>query len=303
MTWPFLDTQENALVEAALRVTPALAPNLERLGLIAAVARDASEEVSEDELLERLAGCNYDADLRLPVSAALRQAFLLAKIAFLRRLSASLGAAPAELRRLAETELAQSIHTHLVEELFVVVASSPEAAVAIRRGAVRKLIALWRDPLQMEIDDVAPLLDAIWEARCRLRPVLGTLLGTHETFALFQRTKDDRFLDHFTRGDVSEDELEAFHEFLFGLSVEQCDLLHADMHRRGLTVISLTEARRVLDLVDDPLELGEGPDAMVASYRARKIRTNYRILAGIPGPRRTAEEHIVIARLARGENL
>jgi hypothetical protein len=306
MTWPFLDARERALVAQALPLAggrEALEQQLARLGRIAELVRDASADVPEDELLERLAGCDHDADLRLPAPAALRQAFLLAKVAFLRDLSRAIAAAPAELTRLAETELAQSIHTHLVEELFVEVAAAREVAAGIRRGAVRKLVALWRDPLQVEIDDVAPMLDAIWEARCRLRPVLGTLLGTHETFSLFQRTRDDRFLDHFTRDDVSEDEREAFHEFLFGLSVEQCDLLHEEMHRRGVEVVSLADARRLLGLAEEPPELGSGPDAMVASYRVRKVRAAYRALSGTPGPRRTAEEHVVIARLARGETL
>jgi len=308
MTWAFLDAREGALVADVLAVAGTAAPELERqlgrLGDVAAVARQDLSRLSHEAVVERLAGRRHDVDLRLPPEAALGQAYLLLKVVFLREVAAAVAGASDELRRRADVELAQSIHSRLVEELFVAVAADVDVDLAVRRGAARKLIALWQDPVQIEIDDVAPLLDAIWEARCRLRPTIGTLLGTQEIFSLFQSTRDDRFLDHFSEGDLPEDELQAYQEFLFGLSTEEVERLRADMDARGLAAVSLAEARRLLGAGDGGDPVGAvGPDAMAVSYRARRVRATYRALVDVPGPRRTAEEYVIIARLARGEQL
>ncbi len=310
MAWPFLDAQEQALVEEGLPLTgerrPGLVRALARLGRVAQVAWDSAPELSPDEIVQRLGGSRYDADFRLPPEAAVGQAFLLAKAAFLGDLAVALGGAGEELRRRAGAEHAQSIHSRLAEELFHEVAGDVNVDLSVRHAAARKLSRLWNDPVWTEIDDVAPLLDAIWDARCRLRPVLGTLLGTHEVLELFRSTRDERFLDHFTRDDVPEEELQAFQEFLLGLSTEEHATLRAEMSARGVSVLSLADAHEILGIPDDGSELSPGrtgPEAMVASYRARKVKASYRILARVPGPRRTAEEHVVIARLARGQAL
>jgi hypothetical protein len=308
MTWPFLDARERALVADALPAAGDAREELERqlarLGEVARVARQGPAGLSPRALVDRLSGRRHDVDLRLPPVAALGQAYLMLKVVFLRELAAALAGAPAELRRRADVELAQSIHSHLVEELFVSVASDAGVDEIVRRGAARKLLVLWQDPVQVEIDDVAPLLDAIWEARCRLRPTIGSLLGTQEIFALFQSARDERFLDHFAGGDLPDDELQAYQEFLFGLSTEECVRLRAEMDARSLAAVSLDEARRLLDVRDAGEPVGAvGPDAMAVSYRARRVRAIYRALTGAPGPRRTAEEYVIIARLARGEAL
>jgi hypothetical protein len=306
--WTLFDEAERALLRDALPHTggarATIDRQLERLERLAALTRHEAYDVPPEALVMRLAGAAYDVDLRLPATAAVARAFLLHKVDFLRDVTRALEGAgdAAALRRRAEVELAQSIHSHLVEELFVAVAADVEVAAAVRREAARKLTALWRAPLSVEIDDVAPLLDAIWEARRKLRPVLGTMLGTQEIFTLFQSTRDERFLEHFAEGDLPLEELQAYREFLFGLSTEECDALRATMSARGLDSVTLSEARALLGLAPPPP--GDvGPDGMVGSYRRRKIKAHYRVLAGTPGPRRTAEEHVVIARLARGEAL
>jgi hypothetical protein len=308
LTWPFLDEQERALVAAGLPLCgagrAALEEQLVLLGGLAELTRRIAFDASPEAIVALLGGCRYDADLRLPPLAAVGRAYTLAKVSFLRELSDALAGAPAALRRRAEEEHAQSIHSHLVEELFIEIAADPTVDAAVRGAAGRKLRHLWQDPIYVEVDDVAPLLDAIWEARSRLRPVLGTLVGCHEAFALFQSTRDERFLDHFSRDDVDQDELQAFHEFLLGLSTEEHAVLRSEMAARGLGALSPAEARAILGLSEDGGDFGlVGPEAMVASYRARKIKTSYRVLARTPGPRRTAEEHVVIARLARGDAL
>jgi hypothetical protein len=312
MDWSLFDAAERALLlEALPRAGGARATidrQLARLERLAALTRHEEDELGPDALLERFAGLRYDVDLRLPAAAAVARAFLLHKVDLLREVTGALAAggdgdADADaLRARAEAELAQSIHSHLVEELFVAVAADAGNDTAVRREAARKVILLWRAPLAIEIDDIAPLLDAIWEARRRMRPVLGTLLGTHEIFTLFRSTRDERFLEHFAAGELPDEEIQAYREFLFGLSTEEHDALRRAMDARGAECVSLAEARELLGL-GPPRPAEHGPDAMVASYRARKIKASYRALVGAPGPRRTAEEHVVIARLARGDAL
>lgn len=307
MDWSLFDAAERALLLEALPLAggarATIDRQLDRLERLADVSRHEPVDLGPDALVDRLGGARYDVDLRLPGAAAVARAFLLHKIDFLREVSTALAAVDgaAVLRRRAEVELAQSIHSHLVEELFVSVAADVEATRAVRREAARKLIALWQAPLVVEIDDVAPLLDAIWEARRRMQPVLGTLLGTQEIFTLFQSTRDERFLEHYGEGDLPEEEIQAYREFLFGLSTEEHDVLRVAMQAQELASVSLDGARELLRLPPAPADLG--PDAMVTSYRARKLKASYRALVGAPGPRRTAEEHVVVARLRRGETL
>jgi hypothetical protein len=83
------------------------------------------------------------------------------------------------------------------------------------------LYRIWEERLLIEVDDFAPLLESAWEARSKLLPVLGTMLGTHEVFRLFKEARDKRFLDYFGEDDVENEQLLAFEEFVFGLSHEQ----------------------------------------------------------------------------------
>jgi hypothetical protein len=241
------------------------------------------------------AAADYDFELHASPQAVLGQAYLVAKIDVL-RLMATLAAGRPDLEARARLELGQSIYSRLAEELFIALATAGDTPRPTKERAGAILQRIWDHRLLDEIDDFAPVLEAAWEARNRVRPVLGTMLGSHELFRLFQEAKDDRFLDFFSADSVAPDAAEAFEEFLFGLGHEDIARLRAHLAEQHKSAIGADEAAALLGhaVADDA-----GPEALYASYQRRKLKATCRALAGAPGPKHTAEEHVMLAFLER----
>jgi hypothetical protein len=321
--WFFLDLAERGLVEQALAAVGQTNPKqraviegtLSRLRSMAELIRDspslasswgggAGRAFSADTLIEQLCRVrDYDIDLHIPTKAVLGQAYVIAKINFMKALGYTLDAvsAPAALRERVQHEVAQSIYTKLAEELFVSIVTDPNAPPRVKTGAARFLYRIWEERLHMEVDDFAPLLESAWEARSKLLPVLGTMLGTHEVFRLFREARDKHFLDYFSEDDVEQEQLLAFEEFLFGLSHEEIARLRAHMVEQGTACITLDAARELLGTVTTS-ELPEqnGAAALYTSYKKRRVNAAHRALTGASGPKKTAEEYVMIAFLGAG---
>ncbi len=321
--WFFFDDAERALVADALAWLAHAAPaqesalggNLARLGALAGVIRDSAPIATSwqqmrgrsdpgEALVDLLCRVpEYDFDLHIPTKAVLGQSYLVAKINFLKAVGYALAAAdaPSALRGRAEHELGQSIYSKMVEELFVTLVTNPTHEHALKARAAGLLFRIWDERLLSEADDVAPLLEAAWQARNRVRPVLGTMLGAHEIFRLFQEARDDRFLDYYTGGEaVPDDEMAAFEEFLFGLSHEHIGALRGHLAEHHLSAVSPADALRILganhDLWSPEIT---GPQAIYTHYRRRRRDATVRALTGARGPKKTAEEYVLAASLLR----
>jgi hypothetical protein len=246
---------------------------------------------------------DYDIDLHIPTKAVIGQAYVIAKINFMKALVYSLVAvrAPDALRERVEHEVAQSIYTKLAEELFVSIVTDPGAARRVKVGAARFLFRIWEERLLIEVDDFAPPLESAWEARSKLLPVLGTLLGTQEVFRLFREARDKRFVDYFGEDTVDQEQLFAFEEFLFGLSHEEIARLRAHMAEQGIACISVDDARALLGSSSQPAPShGNGAEAFYTSYKKRRVNAAHRALTGAIGPKKTAEEYVMVAFLQAG---
>jgi hypothetical protein len=315
----FFDEAERALVLGAMELVERhhpgdaslLAANLTRLGHTATAiresppiasslpARGSRSEFSSGSLVELLCRVpDYEFDLHIPTKAVLGQAFLVAKINFFKALGYALEAAGAS-RDEIDAEIGQSIYSKLAEELFVAIVSDPAALPAVKRAAAQSLFRIWEERLTAEIDDFAPFLESVWQARDRLRPVLGTLRGTHEMLRLMKDARDARVLEYFTE-DVPLEQLQAFEEFLFGLSHEEIERLRAHLLEQSLVVVSQDEARRLLGRREESWAPSGGPQAFYSSYKKRRVRAAYRLLTGTEGPKKTAEEYVMTAFLQRG---
>lgn len=314
----FLDERERVLVAAALPVIEASEPDeaallqesLMRLSRAADLVSQSPPVLghrehaggrvrSEESLVELLCAVpEWDLDLHLPTRVIFGHAYLVAKINFLKSMSYGLEAvqAPEELRERAEGELGQSIYSKLAEELFISIVTDPRAEREVKVAAARSLLRVWEDRLHTEIDDFAPVLESVWSARNKLRPVIGTTLGTQEFFALLRESRDTRFLDYFV-GDVPDEQVQAFEEFLFGLSWEQLTALRDRMQRDQQSVVSPEQARSAVPPSWAPRN--EGPQALYTSYKKRRVKAQYRVLTSAPGPRKTAEVFVMTSFLMR----
>ena len=127
------------------------------------------------------------------------------------------------------------------------------------------------------------------------------MLGTSEVFQLFREACDQRFLDYFGGDDVGHEPLIAFEEFLFGLSHEEISRLRQHMTDKGQNLMTLDGARELLGRTRlSWMPINEGAQALYTSYKRRRVKAHYRALTGAEGPKRTAEEYVMMALLHAG---
>lgn len=200
------------------------------------------------------------------------------------------GETSVRLRDETEKRRRTTVYKMMTEEILSNIVSDSTLGRAVRERGVRSLVEIWNRRLTYEVSDFFPVLQATWEARARIKVVGGTLLGTQELFALLREGCDPEFVELFTRPDPTEDEVEAFREFLFGKTAEELDQLRAGMQRSGTSSIRL----------DGALDSGSAPrPRFYEFFRSRSLQASARRLAGVPGPKRTAEGYVLISFLSR----
>jgi hypothetical protein len=318
--WFALDERERGVVAETLRLLANGSPeqaalvdaDLDRLTRLARLV-DESPSITRawpgrkrgrqttETLLDLLCRVpEYDFELHIPTRAVLGQAWLVARINFLKSVSYA-GAsvdAPRDLGERARAAIDSAIYAKMIEELLISILTQSRGERVVQVGAGRRLFRIWESRLDGEADDYTPVLSAAWEARTKVPPAYGTMLGVREIFRLFQEARDDRFLDYFGREDRSEEEMAAFEEFLFGLSYEEVTRLRSRSRTATTGVVTRDDAR---DEVSSASGLwvfeGEGPQALYASYQRRRVKARYRSLTGVPGPKRAAEEYALAALL------
>ncbi len=303
----FLDASERELVRESLVVIEESEPaqaallrgNLARLASAADLVQKSPSVLSDvdarrfaresgESLLDLLCQVpDWDFDLQVPVRVIFGQSYLIAKINFLK----------AMVER-TEWELAQSIYSKLAEELFVSIATDARGERRLKAAAAQSLIRIWEDRLHREIDDFAPVLESVWRARNKVRPVIGTTLGTHEFFRLLGECSDTSFLEYFAQ-EVPAEQVQAFEEFLFGLSWEQLSTLRERMQAEQKSAVSDEQARAALSRPESWAPRQDGAQAFYTSYKKRRLKAQYRVLTQAPGPHKTAEEFVMSAFLMR----
>jgi hypothetical protein len=314
----FFDNAERDVVQAALDVIERTDPEeasllvdgLDRLAQAADLVQKSpllgsweTRRVSQngESLVELLCAVpEWDLDLHVPVRVVFGQSYLVAKINFFKGIKYGLERveAPDALQERVEFELGQSIYSKLAEELFLSIVTDARGQRRVKVAAARALFRIWQDRLQAEIDDFAPVLESVWRARNKVRPVIGTTLGTHEFFRLLGECSDTRFLEYF-EDDVPEEQVQAFEEFLFGLSWEQLSALRERMEAERTSVVSREEAEAYVQHPESWAPYADGPQALYTSYKKRRVKAQYRVLTESPGPHKTAEEFVMTSFLMR----
>jgi len=315
-----LDRHETEVVDRALRVVAAKAPTdaqilrdligqlretnalLDGTRALRSPTALGGEGRNERTLIDHLINLDgLSGDLTLPLKATLSRTVLLTKIMFLRgfiKATTAVHDGAIDTTRLIHDlneELAQSIYTHLCEELFLALLRKPDIAHTIKRRAADQLITIW-DDATLEIDDFAPLLESAWHARNRITSHYGCLLGASETFRLASEDCNPTVLEFFIRDDRSADEMAAFEEFLFNMTTEELARMRASMREQGLTSVSPAWAAQIVGRPLDELEHSReiDPMALYRSYNRRQLAADYRMMSGQAGPRRTAEGYLMV---------
>lgn len=275
---------------------------LDRQRHLRAATALGGEARTEQTLIDHLCGIDgLSGDLALPLKATLSRTYLLTKINFLRGFVKSTAALSPQVPDCAvmchdlREELAQSIYTLLVEELLLALLRKPNVGLHTKQRAADQLISIW-DDAALEIDDFAPLLESAWHARNRINSACGTLLGATETFRLVCEDCSPEVLEFFGREDMSEDETASFEEFLFNMTHEELAKLRSAMRAQNIVAATPAWASQILGRQIEELEHSReiDPMALYRSYQRRQLAADFRLMAGSPGPRRTAEAYLMV---------
>jgi hypothetical protein len=277
---------------------PLVAQAIQACPSVLSQQRLGNQERNAETLIEALCRGN-DANLEfvMPTSAVFGRAFVDAKRNFLKALGYLLDKAGPQAAPLGMRikELAgDAVFSKLAEELLTGAILNPQNPEDLKRAAAKKLLIMWSDRLRLPIGEFQPVLLSAWRARVRVRAVFGTMIGVNEVFSLIQAECESGFVNYFARDHVTADEREAFREFLFGLSYEELGLLRAYMEEHGLSVITPQQVNAVIPNPLLPRQSGDpSPEQIYGSYCRRRIRAEYRAIAGSPGPRKTAEGYLM----------
>jgi len=186
------------------------------------------------------------------------------------------------------------VFTRLADDVLGSMAMDEKLDHDLRQAAVQKLIYVWENYLTWAVRDFFPLLQATWEARRSIRVSVGTLLGASEIMRLMQAGCDPEFVGYFSHADLSNDERMAFHEFLIGVTTEQIHSLEELMESTGKSSLSPVEAQKALGVkvaLEDRGQVGVGAYQF---FRERYLQAAARRLRDLPGPKKTAEEYVMM---------
>jgi len=281
-----------------MRSLPLVAEAIQASPKISAYQRVGERKRDADTLVDRLCLADGRAiEFSMPTSAVLARAFLLAKVNFVKALEYSLESAGEDALPAIDilNELVvELIFSKLTADLLTAFLSNALNPMDLRRLAARKLIDMWSDGVRLPVSKLPSVLLSAWRARVKVRAIYGTLIGVNEVFSLMQAQCESRFLNYFVRDRVTEDEREAFREFLFAISYEDLEKVQEYMETHGLKVISPKEVQEIVATPLHPV-LVDVPSAeqIFTSYERRRIRADYRAIAGSAGPRKTAEGYIL----------
>jgi hypothetical protein len=258
-----------------------------------------SKKRSLRSLVEILSVSNLsNFDMFLPQRALVSHSLVMGEVNFYRLLRVVCDEAlppeqSRELKPRVDGRLCNCLYARLAEEVLKHIASDARVAGEIREKAALSLVHLW-EQATYRVSDFFPMLQATWEARRRVPVTLGTLMGTAEMFRLIHAGCDENFVDYLVRTDHTEGEAAAFREFLFGATTEQLNRMQAEMSRAGKHVIGKGE----LSAADQPCDahaLGGDPAlAMYEFFLSRHMQAGARRQADLPGPKRTAEEYVML---------
>ena len=255
-------------------------------------------------LIEALSNATlFTVDMLLPMRAAIGQVYVMARLNLFRLLHQVAQEALGGRDDFTAVEdaiggrISQSIHNKVIESLLIAIVCDDSLERAVRTKAATALTHLWEDRFSRRIEAFLPVLETTWEARRQTTVQLGTLMGVSEIFALMRAGGDIRFLDYFSRKTCPPEELQAFREFLFSVSTEELESLSNKMVKDQGRPASHPGVDTTLSLSPTYLYNHSATDFVTQLYLffvKRHLEAHARRIRNLPGPKRTAEEYVMV---------
>ncbi|MBN2493105.1 MAG: hypothetical protein JXR96_00835 [Deltaproteobacteria bacterium] len=250
----------------------------------------------------------YTIEAYMPTRAVVGRAYLVARYNFFRLLCRVVihHMAESDERAALEDELMhfvrENVLTLLAEDILVSIASDHSAHLDLRRKAVYLLADLWEHRTSRSVKDFFPLLESIWEAKAKVRITYGTLSGTTEILSLMREGCDPAVIDYFTREHISDDEQQALMELVFNATFEELETMRRYMQRHQKEVLGPADVAQIFNVPLSRLhQTTSSAKDMFFTFRERQINSYQRTISGMPGPKKTAEEYLMIYYLEQNE--
>jgi len=259
-------------------------------------------------LINRLAAATpFTLEMYLPMRAITGKSYIMARLNFFRMLrhcvDSELADSPgaAALYDEVDRHVSRCVYARVVEELLTSVVCDNTLDLPVRERAARGLAHLWEDRLHFPMREFFPILEHTWEARRRIPVAYGTLGGASEMLGLVAQGCSPDFIRYFASVEASADEAMAFREFLFGLSTEELAEAEKRRAKNAGGVIGAAEIARIAAPVDQVETPRDPATRQFSFFMKRHLEATARAMGGLPGPKRTAEEYVLLAFLAAND--
>lgn len=253
----------------------------------------AGEKRDKETLIGNL--CTTPANLRmlsLPTKAILGKGYMIAKFHTFSALNKlAVNSDFTEQEKLAlRTATLNVMFTIMAEDVYISLLNDGSLSESIKKRAAKSLTDLWERRLDTNTTSFAPVLTAVWEARDKIAPAFGTMLGTSELFLLSCSLGES--WENFLLSKLSNPKIgEALEEFLFGISHEEIVFVREKLVKEGISAVSREEVAEILGKSSDFAETE--PKNFYASYSERRHNAEARRRLKTAGPKHTLEDYYI----------
>ncbi len=249
-----------------------------------------------EALIESLISYQEDGDttLHMPSKATLGRGFLVTKIHTfysMSKLAKSYGRMDDKLVKEYTDETVSMMFTLMAEDVYLNLIKDKTLSMDLRRELAASLIDLWEHRSDKTITDIAPVLQTVWQARRKLAPAFGTMMGTSELM-MFSFQMDETWAK-FLKERIADGEVaQALEEFLFGISYEQIMRLKSILREQGVKAIGRDEVSAYLgERVKTDISLDYRDFYLLYTVRRDNARARERL--HLPGPTKTLEDFFI----------
>ncbi|MBU1220814.1 hypothetical protein KKF34_08690 [Myxococcota bacterium] len=275
----------------------ALALQMPELGSeFEASTKDESFRLLINDLLK---GNPEDFELKLPIRTIMGKALIDMEISFWGYLWYTLSAtdmekSASELSISIQNFLSDRIFNKMTAELLLSVCTNYDVEPVTRKEAVKYLLTLWEDTSLRAMRSFAPLMESIWRARSQAKIILGTMMGIREILDLLAHGATPHFLEFLSKNSENQDIIDAFREFIFGATYEELRLKDEIQKKDGVVCKECEDPECTGGIRVDYESPRESTLGIYRFFNKRRLEAVGRQITGLPGPKRTAEEYLLI---------
>ncbi len=243
----------------------------------------------------------YSIEAYMPTRAVVGRSYLVAKFNFFRLLSKIVryhldeGKEKEGLIKELHMFTLEAVFTVIAEDILISIASDHRLNIDLRRKSTYLLADLWEHRTSRSVKDFFPFLESIWSAKTRIKITYGTLSGTTEILALMREGCASEVIDYFTREQISDNERNALLELVFNSTYEELETMRKWMKVHDQHVLSPSDVAMIFNVPLSRLhQTISTPKDMFFTFRERQVMSYHRSMQDLPGPKRTAEEYLMI---------